>query len=258
MLGREILAIYCIWGRGMKRFIRAKSHFISSIISPMIWLLIFAIGFSSMVSTGGSEAFEHLAIGIIIMTILLSSVYSGTGVIFDKEFGMLKEILVSPISRTSIVLGKDLEGITISMIQGSLVLFVSFLIGLPISGLFELLSTIMIMSFIAMAFINIGISIASRMESFEGFSLIHSFLVLPTLFLSGAFFPVIGNSSFPHWMQILGYVNPLTYGVDALYYSILGAPASCFSIMIDMVVLLSFALSTLLSGTYLFKKMSLS
>ncbi|MGZ4883286.1 MAG: ABC transporter permease, partial [Halobacteriota archaeon] len=196
--------IYSIWWREMLRFVRARSRIITSLIQPMAWLIIFGIGFSSSLgsslsfamSTGTANYLDFLVPGVLGMTALFTnmSVFAGMSFMFDKEFGFLKEILVAPVARFSIVLGKALGGTTTAVIQGLIILAVAALLGVRLSGPLGLPAAlaliIVTMFFIGMAFGELGISIASRLDSIEGLQVVMIFLVLPIFFLSGALFPL--------------------------------------------------------------------
>lgn len=217
----EMEGIYTIWLRETKRFIRYRSRILTSVVTPLLWLLIFGTGLGSAVRFGGNlpggyEAFIYP--GIIGQTILFTAIFSGVSVIIDRQYGFLKEILVAPITRPSIIFGKAIGISTASVIQGVILLFLSFLVGVNMTP------TIFIASFLLMIPISVGLAgvgllIASFTDSMEGFNLIMSFVVLPMFLLSGALFPVSG---LPTPLQFAVYLDPLTYGVDALRQIILG------------------------------------
>ncbi|MGA2885236.1 MAG: ABC transporter permease [Halobacteriota archaeon] len=247
--------IYSIWLREMTRYVRARSRVITSLITPLLWLIIFGTGFSSALSvggTGGSNYINFLAPGILGMVVLFTGMFSGMSVMFDKEFGFLKEILVAPVSRTSIVIGKALGGTTQGAIQGVLIFGLSYFIGVRISGTLGLAGAIVLilvtMFFIGMGFVGLGISIASRIENIEGFQVVMNLLVLPIFFLSGAFFPV---TSLPAWMKALVDINPLAYGVDALRYAVTGLHS--YALTTDLAVVVGFFVLMMIVGSILFR-----
>ncbi|MDD5163704.1 MAG: ABC transporter permease [Candidatus ainarchaeum sp.] len=251
----EFNAIYIMWLREMKRFFRAKSRIIGNLSMPFIWLVIMGIGLSSSFSIPGVK-FDYLAFiapGVIGMTLLFSSIFSGISVIWEKQFGFLKEILVAPVSRTSIVLGKIFGSATISFINGVLIMIIAILIGsISIASLsvFSILLAIIFMILICLAFVSVGIAIASRLNNMEGFQMIMSFLVMPTFFLSGAFIPL---QNAPLWMGTIAMFDPLLYGVDGLRGVFLGV--SQFPIAIDLGVLAGFCVAMILLSSYLFRRM---
>jgi len=248
--------VYSIWLREMLRYVRARSRLVTSLITPLLWLIIFGSGFSSSLRFGGPSGttnyINFLAPGILGMTVLFTAIFSGMSVMFDKEFGFLKEILVAPVSRTSIVLGKALGGTTQASIQALLILALSTFIGVKISGplgIAAALALILVtMIFIGMGFVGLGISIASRLDSIEGFQVVANLLVLPIFFLSGAFFPV---TSLPDWMKVLVNINPLAYGVDALRFAVTGLHT--YPLMLDLGVVMGFFVLMTILGSVLFR-----
>lgn len=246
---------YTVWLREMIRYVRTRSRIVSSLAQPLLFLVIFGFGVgSSFTFPGlGSNYVNFLAPGIVCMTVLFTSIFSGMSVVFDKEFGFLKEILVAPVSRTSIVLGKSLGGTTTGIIQGAIILGLSTLIGVKFtSGLpigVSILLALVTLFLIGMGFVGLGIAIASRIESMEGFQMISNFLVLPIFFLSGAFFPV---NNLPAWMTVLVRINPLAYGVDSMRYVVTGV--NQFPITVDLGVMLGFFIVMMLAGAILFRR----
>ena len=248
--------IYSIWLREMTRYVRARSRVITSLITPLLWLIIFGTGFSSSLSFGGSTGttnyINFLAPGILGMIVLFTAIFSGMSVMFDKEFGFLKEILVAPVSRTSIVIGKALGGTTQASIQALLILALSTLIGVKISSTLGLAGAVVLIVvcifFLGMGFVGLGISIASRLENIEGFQVVANLLVLPIFFLSGAFFPV---TSLPNWMKALVDINPLSYGVDAMRYAVTGLHS--YALTTDLAVVVGFFVLMTVVGSILFR-----
>ncbi|RLC76131.1 MAG: ABC transporter [Chloroflexi bacterium] len=223
----SLKAVYIIWYREVLRYWRDKLRIIGSLARPFFFLVVFGGGLSHSMSgtmrmlPGGVMApsldfVKFLFPGIIGMTILFTSVMSGVSIIWDREFGFLKEILVAPIGRTAVALGKTLGGSTVAMIQGSIMLLFAPFIGIELSlGLLLRLWPLMFITSIALT--SLGVLIAARMHSMEGFHMIVNFLLMPMFFLSGAFFPL---RDLPSWMDILVKLNPLTYAIDALRQSI--------------------------------------
>lgn len=250
-----LAAIFTLWLREQKRFFRAKSRIVGNLSMPFIWLAIMGIGLSSsIVIPGMSENyFSFIGPGVIGMTLLFSSIFSGISVIWEKQFGFLKEILVAPVSRTTIVFGKIFGSATISMFNGVLILIIAILLGaIPLAhlGIFPILLAIVFMALICFSFVALGIAIASKLNNMEGFQMIMSFLVMPIFFLSGAFFPM---ANVPIWMKGLAYIDPLYYGVDGLRGALIGI--SEMPILVDIGVLLAFDIAMLLLASYLFNKM---
>lgn len=232
----ELEGIYIIWLREVRRYIRERSQVFSTIFMSLLWLIIFGAGIGSMRFGRMGENYQaFLFPGIIGMALLVTSIRSGISIIRDREFGFLRVILIAPISRTTIVLGKTLGGGTVAVFQGTIILLLSFLVDVPLHPL-TFLYSIAIMILMAIGLVCIGLVIASFLESFEGFNLIMSLLIMPMFFLSGALFPI---HVLPAWLKNLTYINPLTYGVDGLRTTILGI--SAFSLQLDLTVLICFA-----------------
>ncbi|MGD0717783.1 MAG: ABC transporter permease [Halobacteriota archaeon] len=254
--------VYSIWLREMTRYFRARSRVVISFIQPMAWLIIFGVGFSASLgsslqfagSTGTTNYLDFLVPGLLGFMAILNSLTSSSGMsfMFDKQFGFLKEILVAPVARSSILLGKALGGTTTAMIQGIVVVVVAAFLGVRLSGPLGLPAAfalvVVTMFFITMGFSELGMSFASQVESIEGFQVVVVFLALPLSFLSGALFPV---TSLPGWMKALVDINPLTYAVDALRYAFTGLHA--YPLTLDFGVVVGFFILMTIIGTLLFR-----
>jgi ABC-2 type transport system permease protein len=232
----EVNAIYVLVAREFKKFIREKSRFISTLARPLIWLFLVGGGMSRLVSPDmGISYMQFLFPGILGMTILFSSIFSSISIIWDKEFGMMKEILVAPVSRFSVVIGKALSGTLISLVQAALILMLFPLLGIKL-GVLAIINTIAIAILLAFCISSLGIVIATFYESFESFSVIMNFIVMPMFFLSGALYPV---NKLPAILKIISRLNPLTYGIDALKHAIFeDTRIFDFSIVIDIGILI--------------------
>ena len=245
----DLRAIRAIARREVIRFLRAKSRIVASIAMPLIWLCTFGLGLGSAfgVSYGEISYAEFLAPGIIAMTVLFASTFGGMSIIVDREFGILKELLVAPVSRFSLVLGKLLGGMATSLIRAVLITLL-FCMMLDINmGIFEYGGILVFICLIAFGFGGLAIAIATQMESMEGFGLIVELIVMPIFFLSGAFFPV---ERLPTWLSTVVVLNPLTYGVDGLRHLMIGTGS--FSILHDLGVLILFDVVVVLFAAYLF------
>jgi ABC-2 type transport system permease protein len=242
--------IYTIWLREMIRMIRARSRVVTSLAMPFFWLIFIGIGFGSSFSLPGMDYISFLAPGIVGMILLFNSIFSGVSVIWERQFGFLKEILVAPVSRMSIVLGKTLGGATTSTLTALVMIIVATAAGIIHPG-FGILLSLVFMVLTSACFVSLGLIIASRMQSMEGFQMIMSFLIMPVFFLSGALFPLQNT---PVWMQIISHLDPLTYGVDGLRYSLVGT--SMYAPWLDTAALLAFFLVFIAIGSYFFRKMN--
>ncbi len=247
---RELCKIYAIWRREMLRFIREKSRIISSLATPLLWLWVFGSGLQTARMPVGENYQAFIFPGILGMTLLFTSVFSGVSVIWDREFGFLKEILVAPVARPSIVIGKALGGGTSAFIQALILLPLSPLVGVHLTvGGILLLIPFMIM--VSIGLVSTGLLIASLMESMEGFNLIMGFAVMPMFFLSGALFPLSGV---PGWLKVLSYLDPLTYGVDTLRWVLVPGFTPVLPIHIETIITAGFAVAMILVCSYTFSR----
>lgn len=246
--------IYTIWLREVIRFFRQKSRVIGSLGMPFFFLAILGsgLGASFQVQNFEGSYMSYIMPGILGMVILFGSLFAGISVIWDKQFGFMKEILVSPASRISIMAGKVFGGASTAITQALLMLGISLLIGVEISGLLGLLLSFVFMFLISFSFVSLGVTFASKMEDMQGFQLIINFLIMPIFLLSGALFPLSG---LPNSIKWITYLDPLTYGVEGLRYSLLGV--SYIPAWQSLTVLGLFSLTTLAIGTHFFKKMQI-
>ena len=246
--------IYTIWLRNMKRYLRSKSRIVGSIAMPLFFLLFLGVGLNSVVQLPGlGESYIVFLIpGIVAMSVLFTSVFSGIQIIWDKQFGFLKETLVAPVSRLEIMSGQTLGGATTAVIQGSLILFLSMFVGFPLLNPGGFLIALAFMVLIGISFTAFGIAIASRMEDMTGFQLIMNFVVFPIFGLSGALFPI---SSLPAWMVPLTLLDPLTYGVEGIRYGLTGV--SQINPLVCGAVIGGFTAAMTILGAFLFRKIRL-
>jgi ABC-2 type transport system permease protein len=245
----EVIYILCL--RQLKHYWRSKVRLIGSLGQPLLFLIAFGFGIGPMYSkaNGGADYINFLAPGIITMGILFTAVFSGLEVIWDRQFGFLKETMVAPISRTEIMIGKTFGGATIAIIQGLLVLSLTYLIGFRITSLGSLVLGLVFMFLIAVFFTGLGLSIASKMKDMQGFQMILNFLIMPIFFLSGALFPL---KNLPPAIYFISRIDPLTYGVDGLRGAITGI--STFGIYSDLAAIGALSLLICAVGTALFSK----
>ncbi|MFZ2470756.1 MAG: ABC transporter permease [Methanothrix sp.] len=249
---QDLNAIYSIWLREMLRFFRLKSRLIGSIASPFFFLAFLGIGFGGDAAMSGIPSgigyVSFLTPGIIGMTLLFSATFAGLSVLWDREFGFLKEIMVAPVSRIAIVLGRTAGGLTTGILQAVIILILGIFLGMKMPSLDGFLLSLVFMVLVAATFIGLGLAFASKMKDMSGFSLIMNFLIFPLFFLSGALFPL---ERFPGLIMDLAYLNPLTYGVDGLRYSLIGI--SALSPVVDLAVLTVCCATMLFLGAYLFE-----
>lgn len=246
-------AVYTIWLRNIKRYLRSKSRIIGSLAQPLFFLVVLGFGLNSISIPGATGGYLKFVIpGIIAMTVLFTSIFSGIQVIWDKQFGFLKETLVAPISRLSIMFGQTIGGATTALIQGLIILVVSFIIGGVTPSFTGILIALGFMILIGLAFTSLGIAIASRMEDMQGFQLIMNFVIFPIFILSGALFPL---DTAPKVLKIITYFDPMTYGVEGMRYGILGT--STINPLVCFIVLGIFTAAMIILGGYLFKKIKI-
>jgi len=234
----EFNAIYVIVAREFKKFIREKSRLISAIARPVLWLFIVGAGISRLVPRDAGVPYTQFIFpGIIGMTILFSSIFSSISIIWDKEFGFMKEILVAPVSRLSIVVGKALSGTIVSTIQAVIILALFPFLGFKLS-MIQVAAVIFICASVSFCISAFGIVLASFYDSYESFSVIMNFIIMPMFFLSGAMYPV---KLLPEVLKIIAKVNPLTYGIDALKHVIfprgIGSMGPDFSLLTNASVI---------------------
>lgn len=246
----ELEAIYVIWLREVKRYLRAKERIISSLTMPIFWFIVFGFGLGRSIQLMEVDVpyFSFVAPGIIVMSLLFTSIMSGVSVIWDREFGFLKEMLVAPISRLSIVIGRSLGGTTTALIQGLLILILSVALGVSIT-LQGLLMLIPVMIIISLGLVSLGLTIGSLMDTPEGFQLIMNFIIMPMFFLSGALFPI---NTLPLWIRWVSYLDPVTYGVEATRYIFIGF--SSFNPLISLLAIVGFSIVTSIIGALAFSR----
>jgi len=255
----KIQPIITIWEREVIRYWRDKTRIISTTIQPLMFLAIFGLGLRNTLAQGNFSVdyVQFMYPGIIAMSIMGVTFFSTVSTVWDREFGFLKEILVAPVPRLSIVIGKALGATTIAASQALILLLLTPFIGISVHiSILPLLLLFMIL--LALAVAGLGLLIASLMKSTESFGLLMQVLVFPMFFLSGAFFPL---TAVPFWMAVLSRLNPLTYAVDAFRQLLLGAQAQqalvkivLFPVMVDGMILLMLAGGLLIAASVLFNR----
>ena len=243
-------AIYILWLRELKRYIRSRAQIVASLGQPMLYLLVLGFGLGPVFQRAGNGNYlQFIAPGIIGMSVLFSSIFSGLGILFDRQFGFLKETLVAPVSRLQIMAGRTLGGATVAVLQGLLVTIVCLIAGFRPAHLATVPVALGFMVLIAVLFAALGMAIGSGLQDMQGFQLIMNFLVLPIYFLSGALFPLTGLP------VVLGYItkaDPLAYGIDGMRNVLLGH--SAFDPRLDLLVLVVVGAILLVVGAHRFSK----
>lgn len=242
--------IYVMWLRQLKKYWRSKPRMFGSLAQPILFLVALGFGFGPIYQkAGGGSYIDFLAPGIISMSILFTAVFSGIELIWDRQFGFLKETLVAPVSRFKIMIGRTLGGATVATIQGIIVFLICLAIGFRFTNVLYLPLALVFMFLIALLFTALGTSIASKLTDMQAFPLIMNFLIMPIFFLSGALFPLSG---LPAGISIISTLNPLTYGVDGVRWALTGI--SHFSPFLDFAVVFVIGLIISVIGTKLFSK----
>jgi len=242
--------VYILWLRQLKRYWRSKARMVGSLAQPMFFLMALGFGMGPIFAkAGGGNYINFLVPGVVSQGILFMAIFSGIELIWDRQFGFLKETLVAPVPRLHIVIGKTLGGATIATMQGVMVFFLSLLVGFRPENMAFFLPALLVMFLMALFYTAVGTAIAAKMTDFHGFQLIMNFLVMPSFFLSGALFPLQGT---PRVLQTISKLNPLTYGVDALREILVGTVH--FGLTTDVLVLGALTVIMLAIGAYLFSK----
>jgi ABC-2 type transport system permease protein len=250
-LGTDLAAVVALCKRDLLRFVRDRSQILGAIGRPAIWMLLFGSGLRRAVGTsleGGLDYRQFTYAGAIVMTILFSGMFHGVTIVWDREFGMLRAVLVAPVSRAAIVAGKTCAGAAVTLLNGLVAAAFAPLVGVHLGVLSSAL-LVVAMTLVSLGVTGIGVALGSRMETFEGFGVVSNFVVLPLYFLSGGVFPPEG---LPPWMRALVVANPVTYGVDWMRAA-LGQPHA-FDAVLDACVTTGFAVGAGLLALVAFRR----
>ncbi|MGC9602503.1 MAG: ABC transporter permease [Minisyncoccia bacterium] len=245
--------IYYLWLRQIKKYLRSTPRMIGSLAQPIIFLVMFGYGFGNAFGSGGNYL-DYLAPGIVGMSIIFTSIFAGLEVIWDRQFGFLKETLVAPMSRTDVMIGRTVGAATVATIQGVIVMLMSLLFGFQPVSWMAVFPAVGIMFLIALIFSSIGTIIGSLLDDMQAFSLIINFLVQPLFFLSGALFTLQG---LPAWLAFISRIDPLTYGIDALRVLLADIGHHDLGLGTDTFVLLGMAVLFVWMGGYFFEKIQI-
>jgi ABC-2 type transport system permease protein len=244
-------AIYILWLRELKRYTRSRAQIVASLGQPMLYLLVLGFGLGPVFKRAGNGNYlQFVAPGVIGMSVLFSSIFSGLGLLWDRQFGFLKETLVAPVPRLQIMVGKTLGGATVAVLQGTLVMLICVLAGFRPTNFAMIPVAMGFMVLIAFLFAALGMAIGSGLQDMQGFQLIMNFLVMPIYFLSGALFPLTGLG------VVLGYItkaDPLAYGIDGMR-NVFGSPLAAFDPRIDFLVLVVLGAVFVVFGAWRFQK----
>lgn len=245
--------IYILWLREVKKYLRSRTQIIASLGSPIMYLGILGFGLGPVFQRAGEGSYlQFMAPGVIGMTILFTSMFSGIALLWDRQFGFLKETLVAPVPRLFIMMGRTIGGATIATIQGSLIFIVCLIAGFRPLSVAAIPLAFLFMALIAIVFGALGTVIGSSLKDMQGFQLVMNFMVMPIFFLSGALYPL---KNLPRVLSALTRVDPLTYGVDGVRTVLIGV--THFGLVADLVVLLVVAMLLLTVGAWRFSKIEI-
>ncbi len=246
-------AIYILWLRELKRYTRSRAQIVASLGQPLLYLFVLGFGLGPVFQQSGNGSYlQFIAPGVVGMSVLFTSIFSGIGLLWDRQFGFLKETLVAPVPRTTIMIGRTLGGASVAMLQGTLVFVVCLVAGFRPVSLAAIPLAFLFMALTAIVFGGLGIAIGSTLQDMQGFQLIMNFLVLPIFFLSGALFPL---ANLPKGLAAVTSLDPLTYGVDGIRGALSGI--SHFGPVVDLSVLALVAVLFLLLGGRMFSRIQI-
>ena len=246
-------AIYILWLRELKRYSRSRAQVLASLGQPLLYLLVLGFGLGPVFQKAGKGSYlQFVAPGVIGMSVLFTSIFSGIGLLWDRQFGFLKETLVAPVPRLHIMVGRTLGGASVAMIQGLLILVVCVIAGFRPRSVVQLPLGIAVMALVAIVFAALGTAIGSTLQNMQGFQLVMNFLVMPIFFLSGALFPLDG---LPAALSVITKLDPLTYGIDGLRGTLIGL--THFGLATDVGVLSVVAAAFLVLGAYSFSRIQI-
>jgi len=244
-------AVYILWLRQFKRYIRSPARLVASLAQPMMFLVALGFGLGSVFARAGQGSYiQFLVPGIVAMSIIFSAIFSGMEMLWDRQFGFLKETLVAPVPRFAIMLGRVAGGATTAMFQGVIVLVISLAFGFRPNSWLVVPEALAVMLLISLLFSAFGMVLGSKITDMQAFPLLMNFTVMPLFFLSGAMFPLNG---LPKAMLIAATLDPLSYGVDALRHLLIGT--GHFGLPLDIAVLSGLTLLLLFLGSYFFSRM---
>jgi ABC-2 type transport system permease protein len=246
-------AIYILWLRELKKYSRSRAQIVASLGQPLLYLLVLGFGLGPVYQKAGNGSYlQFVAPGVIGMTVLFSSMFSGIALLWDRQFGFLKETLVAPVPRIRIMVGRTFGGATVAMLQGLLVTVVCLIAGFRPVSLAAVPLAFFFLACIAIVFAALGTAIGSELKDMQGFQLVMNFLVLPIFFLSGALFPL---NNLPKALSYITRVDPLSYGVDGLRSALTGT--THFGMPVDALVLTGIAVVLLSFGAWRFSKIEI-
>jgi ABC-2 type transport system permease protein len=245
--------IYILWLREVKKYLRSRTQMIASLGSPLMYLGVLGFGLGPVFKRAGEGNYlQFMAPGVIGMTVLFTSMFSGIALLWDRQFGFLKETLVAPVPRLWIMVGRTLGGATVAMLQGVLIFLVSLVAGFRPSGALVLPTALLVMMLTAVVFAALGTTLGSSLKDMQGFQLVMNFMVMPIFFLSGALYPL---ANLPKVLAALTRIDPLTYGVDGMRGALIGL--THFGVGFDVAALALVAALLMGLGAWRFSKIEI-
>jgi len=242
--------VYILWLREVKKYLRSRAQIVASLGQPLMYLAVLGFGLGPVFRKAGQGSYlQFMAPGVIGMTVLFTAMFSGIAMLWDRQFGFLKETLVAPVPRVQIMIGKTLGGATVALLQGTLVFAVTLLAGFRPASALVVPVAFLIIALIAIVFSALATAIGSSLKEMAGFQMVMNFLVMPLWFLSGALYPLQG---LPAALAVLTRVDPLTYGIDGVRGTMIGA--SHFGVALDVGVLLGVGVLFVTAGAWRFSK----
>jgi len=242
--------VYILWLREVKKYLRSRAQIVASLGQPLMYLAVLGFGLGPVFRKAGAGSYlQFMAPGVIGMTVLFTAMFSGIAMLWDRQFGFLKETLVAPVPRVQIMIGKTLGGATVAMLQGTLVFAVTLLAGFRPTSLLAVPVAFLIVALIAVVFSALATAIGSSIKEMQGFQMVMNFLVMPLWFLSGALYPLQG---LPAALAVLTRVDPLTYGIDGVRGTMIGT--THFGVGVDVAVLLGVGVLFVTAGAWRFSR----
>ena len=242
--------IHILWLREVKKYLRSRVQIVASMGGPLMYLGVLGFGLGPVFKKAGEGSYlQFMAPGVIGMTVLFTAMFSGIAMLWDRQFGFLKETLVAPVPRLSIMIGRTLGGATVAVLQGTLIFVVALIAGFRPTTLLAVPLAFLVIALIAIVFAALATAIGSGLKEMQGFQMVMNFLVMPTFFLSGAIYPLEG---LPRVLAAFTRVDPLTYGVDGMRGLLTGR--THFGVGVDVAVLLGVGVLFVVLGAWRFSK----
>jgi ABC-2 type transport system permease protein len=245
-----VKVVFILWLRELKKYVRSRVQIIASLGSPLMYLGVLGFGLGPVFKRAGMGSYlQFMAPGVIAMAVLFTAMFSGIAMLWDRQFGFLKETLVAPVPRVAIMVGRTLGGATVAVLQGTLIFAVSLVAGFRPHSLVAVPLAFLVIALVAVVFAALATAIGSSLREMQGFQMVMNFLVMPTFFLSGAIYPLDG---LPRALALLTRVDPLTYGIDGIRGLLIGS--AHFGVALDVLVLIGVGVVFVAAGAWRFSK----